>query len=294
MVATCMHHVGMHTHKEAHSVLLLQPLHLLLVFVVGSGLRIALTTRGKLLLQLSQLRIRTNAQTSAHVYTHLRTVVAASHRTVAYERHTQSQPRCRHRSAHASYACSHHHHVVFAGITRLKACAVDAAAECVLAACVVGRNKTAVGSEQYGIATAVKSREVVQSQLRSSSLKPHAASLLPLPTVARLPNGAHTLAAHAHLKGSCTGLCAPWRSPVVGTHIYLIRAAAVYVHRSDGIAYGHTHAVGNQVGRPHEIHKLLVDHPSATLAEALGFNYQALGMRLRHCSQSQYRSQQHT
>ena len=74
----------MHAHKEAHSVLLLQPLHLLLVFVVGSGLCIALTTWGKLLLQLSKLGIRTNAQASAHVYTHLRTVVAASHRTVAY------------------------------------------------------------------------------------------------------------------------------------------------------------------------------------------------------------------
>ena len=31
-----------------------------------------------------------------------------------------------------------------------------------------------------------------------------------------------------------------------------------------------------------------------SLADALGFNYQALGIRLRHCCQSQYRSQQHT
>ena len=284
----------MHAHKEAHAVLLLQPLHLLLVFVVSCRLCIALTTWGKLLLQLSQLRIRTNAQASAHVYTHLRTVVAASHRTVAYERHTQSQPRCSHCRTHAGNACSHHHHVVFSGIARLKAGAVDAAAEHVLAACVVRRNKTAVGSEQYGVATAVKSREVVQSQLCLAGLKPHRASLLPLPTVARLPYSMQTLAAHAHLKGSCTGLCAPWRSPVVCAHIYVIRAAAVYVHRGDGIAYGHAHAVGYQVGRPHEVHKLLVDHPSATPAKALGFNYQALAVRLRHCCQSHNHSQQHT
>ena len=267
--------------------LLLQPLHLLMVFVVGCRLCIALTTWGKLLLQLSQLRIRTNAQASAHVYTHLRTVVAASHRTVAYERHTQSQPRCSHCRTHAGNACSHHHHVVFSGIARFKACAIDAATERVLAACVVGRNKTAVGSEQYGVATAVKSREVVQSQLCLAGLKPHRASLLPLPTVTRLPYSMQTLAAHAHLKGSCTGLCAPWRSPVVCAHIYVIRAAAVYVHRGDGIAYGHAHAVGYQVGRPHKVHKLLVDHPSATPAKALDFNYQALAVRLRHCYQSQ-------
>ena len=60
------------------------------------------------------------------------------------------------------------------------------------------------------------------------------------------------------------------------------------MERRGGLLHGLSHAVRQQIGRPHDVHELLVDPPSTLILEALGFDEKVGGRQGgRHAQQEE-------
>ncbi len=137
----------------------------------------------------------------------------------------------------------------------------------------VGQIKAGVGGEHDGVASAIEAAQIVKSERLLAWFERDATSLLPLPAVAfRAHRLRESLASDLDTEASGALGIAPGRRPVERAHKDGIGALFGYIHRGDGIGHRAPHAMSHEIGRTHEIHKLLVDDPSAFVGKRFGLN----------------------
>ncbi len=207
------------------------------------------------------------------MHPHFRAVASAQHGAVVDQGYPAAQPCGREGGADARHASARHHQVVALVRGHVGGGVHLAAAEGGQRVAAGGRQGGGVGGEVDGVAPAVEAREVVQGQRGFACPHAHPSGGLPLPGIARGAQRA-ACAVAVDRQGECAGAFAvvPGRGPVVRAHVHVVRAVLVEAHRGACVGHGLPHAVCHEVGRPHEVHELLVEHPAAFVAEALGFH----------------------
>ena len=111
----------------------------------------------------------------------------------------------------------------------------------------------------------------------------HLADRLPHPFVSFATQfGTEPLVTDRQCEAARTGTVIPGRGPVVGTDIDVIGTLFGQRNGSLGIFDGTSHAVSQQVRRPHQVHKLLVDDPTAFAVEVFGLDEQITGRSSTH------------
>ena len=125
----------------------------------------------------------------------------------------------------------------------------------------------------YCIATAVKTRHIVQCDTLPTIRNIHFASILPLPPIAR---GSKIIAqlfiAYTNGKTTCALLVGPRRGPVVASYIDVVGTRRRELHLGRGILNSAPHSVSNKVGRAHLEDELLIDTPAALSGKTLGLH----------------------
>ena len=201
---------------------------------------------------------------------HLRRAVAAEHGPVLHEGDREPLPCRRDCGARARKAAAHHDEIERAAVVGPVRQAEQSATEGVDRRDVVHGLESKIPAEEQRFAPALEAGEVVE---RNGRLRPDLdrASVVPVPVgVLRAEGLADGPAIEQHLKLPRRTGRTPRGHPVARPHPEPVAARRRERHARDGVGHGPAKTVGEQVGRSHLVHRLLIDHPAAEIVEALG------------------------
>ena len=127
-------------------------------------------------------------------------------------------------------------------------------------------------AEQDRIAAAFETCQIVQRNGGRFAYGDFAAGL-PMPWIA---DGAKSflqrLAIDEYLKLSWRSGSFPWRDPVTRANPNLVLSCFGKVDRTTGIGNRFAQSMSQQIGRPHQIHELLINNPTAFFGERFNFD----------------------
>ncbi len=146
---------------------------------------------------------------------------------------------------------------------------------------IVRRLEVRVLAEEQGVAAALEAGQVVQGDLGLRwNFKPTA--VLPVPGG---PFGSkrrrQRLAIDKHLEPARCPRRLPRRDPIAGADPDAIHAGRRKLCHGNGVADRIAQAVGQQIGRTHLVHELLVDDPAAAIVEVFRLQQKPISGRHR-------------
>ena len=243
---------------------------LLVIFIKVGRLGIATSGRSKLLLQVAQLLVGTRLNAAAQMDTHLRTVVATQDGPVIHQGHLTAQTGCRDSRTNAGNATTYDHQIETALLRRHVGQLKRLPTESRQLLWIRRRQLLGICREIDGITTAIKTGQVVQPEDGLLLTDRHFTSHLPHPLLPLGTQGrGQFLATHTQAELARALPLLPGSGPVIGTYIDVIITRFRKIDRCLGILHRGAHPMGQQIGRAHQIHKLLIDHPSAFVGKAL-------------------------
>jgi len=137
---------------------------------------------------------------------------------------------------------------------------------------LIGRREVEVAGEKEGITASLEAGQIMQGNFRLAA-NLHCAAILPMPGSALgAEGGAERLAVDQHLEPARRPRRLPGGDPVPRAHPDPVLAGSRKPHSSLRVAHGLAQPVGQQVGRPHLVHELLVHQPPAEVGELLALD----------------------
>ena len=219
--------------------------------------------------------IRADFGISAEVHPDLSTVVAAEDRAVIDEGDLAAHPCSRHSRTHSGDAASCHDEVILPLIRLRKPEHVPPERSQGIAA--RRRHISFLIRQPDRIASALKSCPVRQGNFILPRLQPHLPGILPFPAAAAYAEVCLECAsACLHAEFPRPGSRCPRRSPVECPYIHMPGAVLWHFNLRHRIGDRLSHAVRKEVGRPHQVHELLVHDPASLVIEVLGLNPDAV------------------
>ena len=282
-VALLLHSDHPIVQEKRHPLLPGQPIQLLLIFIGRCGLCITPLLGPELLLQASQLLVGAHFDPPAQMDTDFGAVVPAHYRTVVDQGNITPQTGRRNRRTHAGNSRSHDNQIVRSRRRHLIGQMQGLAPESIQLRKIGGRYIPFFRRKIDRIATAVETGQVMQPDHCVLLLHRHLACLLPHPCLTRTTQHLRNcLLAHRERKSSGTLALSPRSGPVIRTDVDVILSPLREGHPRSSVLHRNTHSMRQQIGRPHQVHKLLIDYPSALVAEALRLYEQVGCLRSLH------------
>ncbi len=267
--------------QEERDILLLADVRLLLgvtEFLVQAGG--VLRAVGELLDHLADVRVLAAPDQALRPDAHLGAAVAAQHRAVLDQRDLQALARGGDGAAETAVAAADDHEVELAHVLGRGRQPERRLAPGGKRGAVVGRILPEVLREIDRVTAAVETGEVAQRDVELGFGRLDDAAVVPRPGLALGAEGlGEGTAVDDHLEpAGCAGR-APMRDPVLGAHPDAVFAGGRQGGRGGGVLHRLAEAVGQQVGRAHEVDELGVERPTAGILEALRFEQKAVGGR---------------
>ncbi len=142
---------------------------------------------------------------------------------------------------------------------------------------VVGRGEIGLLAEEDGIAASLEAGEVVEGD-RGLGIDVDVATVLPMPIGALgAESGGQGGAVDEELESARGARDVPGCDPVTGSDPDPVAAGAGEGGGGGGVADGDAEAMGEEVGRAHLVHGLLVEVPAAEVGELFGLEEKGVG-----------------
>ena len=247
--------------------------------------------RPPLVHQIAQTRIRLLVDQAGQSHADFGTVVAAEHGAVVDEGHGAAEPGRTDGRTATGRAAADDHEIILPRILRSLRQPAQLAPQRRQHGRIVGRGRRLGGREQQRIAAALETGEVVQGERGGPLCHFHHAAVLPMPLGPfRAERRRRRLAVDKHLEdprragrlhvgGRVRRF--PRRNPIPRAHPEAVSARLRELDRRRRILDRHAQPVGQQEGRAHLIHRLLIHDPAARRREALRLDEHVVSRRRR-------------
>ena len=200
-----------------------------------------------------------------------RAVIAAGDGPVVDEGHLQAFPGRLDGGGEPGDARSHDNQVKIPGAVRLGRESQEFPAEGRQCLGIVGQGRLRAAGQDDGVAASLETGEVTQFQGGLLAAGRKTAGVFPAPLLPGAQDLRQGLSVHGNLEFAGAVLHAPGRAPVPGAGKDMPLALFGQFDRGPGRRDGLAQAVGQQIGRPHLVHELLVHHPSSAVLEGFRF-----------------------